>query len=87
MYRDVSFTLHSAQVEQQRMLLVDVCVVVGGPRMRDGGVGATRDPVGLEDLLQICSQSAGVIDDHTELFHLQTVSRLVQFKFLFYYLP
>ncbi len=81
LYRDVSRTLHSAEVQQQRTLLVDVRVVVGGPRMRDGGVGATHDPVGLEDLLQICSQSAGVIDDHAELFHLQTVNRLVKFLF------
>lgn len=70
-HRDVSSALGSAQVEQQRTLLVDPGVVVGGPRIRDGGVGATRDPVGLEDLLQVSSQSAGVIDDHTELFDLR----------------
>lgn len=52
-----------------------VLVVDGGEAVRPGrwdGLAVAQEPIGLEDLTQVRSQAAAVVDHDAELLHLHT---------------
>lgn len=62
---------HVIRLHQQGVLFVDASVVVGRPGLWQGAVVVSHHPVGLENLLQVLSQTGAVVHNHSQLLHLQ----------------
>ena len=62
---------HVILFHQQGVMFVNGCVKLCRPGLRQGAVGFTHHPVGLEDLMQVLSQAGAVVDDDSQLLYLQ----------------
>lgn len=70
-YREVGSGGHPVKACPEGLQVVDMGREVPRPVSGEDGLGRPQHPVGLEGLVQVPGQAAAVVDDGTELLHLQ----------------